>query len=189
MRRSAGGVGQVLDALREVAETVGFDRVRTDVRRHPKARLITTFNSGNPMRVKVEMNTYERSPARPITAVPFTVESAWFNGNAEVASFVAEELVATKIRALYQRRKGRDLFDMWLAVEHLGLSPEAIASCFEPYRPEKWTARLALKNLAAKLEDEDFRNDLYAMVPNWPDAYTIESGAKVAQRVIAAIAP
>jgi len=78
---------------------------------------------------------------------------------------------------------------MWLAVEHLGLSPEGIASCFEPYRPEKWTAGLALDNLAAKLGDADFRNDLAALVPDWPDAYTIDAGAEVAQRVVAAVAP
>jgi len=91
VRRSAGGAGEILDALREVADTVGFDRVRTDVRRHPKVRLFATFNSGNPMRVKVEMNTYERSPALPVTTVPYTIESPWFNGSAEVATFAAEE--------------------------------------------------------------------------------------------------
>ncbi len=31
VRRTAGGVGKVLDAIREVADRVGFDRVQTDV--------------------------------------------------------------------------------------------------------------------------------------------------------------
>jgi len=166
--------------MRRPADTVGFDRVHTDVRRHPKARLVATFNTVNPMRIKVEMNTYERTPALPVTTVPYAVNSPWFRGSAHVA---------TKIRALYQRREGRDLFDMWLAVEHLGLSPEAIASCFGPYRPEKWTPGLALKNLGAKLEDGEFRTDLAAMVPEWPDGYTIDSGAEAVRRVIAAVAP
>lgn len=186
VRRNPGGVGEILDSIREVAEGVGFDRVRTDVRHHPKARLDATFNSGNPMRVKVEMNTYERSPARPITMVPFEVRSRWFDGRAQVASFAAEELIATKIRALYQRRKGRDLFDMWLAVNRLGLAPEAIAACFKPYRPEKWTASLALENLEAKVEDDAFRTDLDALVATWPEHYTIDEGARVARAVIEA---
>jgi predicted nucleotidyltransferase component of viral defense system len=63
------------------------------------------------MRIKIEVNTYERSPARPLERVPFAVESHWFAGSADVLTFSAAELVATKIRALYQRSKGRDLSD------------------------------------------------------------------------------
>jgi len=126
VRRTGGGVGPILDALREVADAVGFDR---------------------------------------------------------------EELVATKIRALYQRRKGRDLFDMWLAVEEANLAPEAIAEAYGPYRPDGWTHELALENLAAKLEDTRFTSDLDTLVAVWPERYTVEAGAEIARAVIAAIAP
>jgi len=40
-----------------------------------------------------------------------------------VLTFEPAELVATKLRALYQRRMGRDLFDLWLALTHIGLDP------------------------------------------------------------------
>lgn len=188
VRRSAGGVGDVLDALREVADAVGVDRVQTDVKRHPKARLDSTFLSGARMRVKIEMNTYERSPAHPTTRVPFAIRSPWFEGSADVQSFAVEELVATKIRALHQRRKGRDLFDMWLALEEANLSPEAIGAAFEPYRPEGWTRALALENLAAKLGDERFTSDLDNLVVVWPERYTIEAGGAAAEAIINAAA-
>lgn len=188
VRRNGGGVGPVLDAIREVADKVGFDRVQTDVRRHPKARLDSTFISGNRMRVKVEMNTFERSPARPTVTRPYAVDSPWFSGAAEVASFTLEELIATKIRALYQRRKGRDLFDLWLAVSEAGASPDGIAVCFLPYRPDGWTAGLALDNLAAKLEDSRFTDDLAALVPSWPEGYTIQAAAEIATCLIEAAA-
>lgn len=165
VRRTAGGVGEVLDALREVAENVGFERVRTDVGQHPKVRLQTTFVTGAPMRVKVEINTFERSPVRPIVSRPYTVDSPWFTGSADITTFAIEELVATKIRALYQRKKGRDLFDLWLAVTQAGVRPRDIASCFGPYRPERWTPELALQNLSAKLDDSRFVEDLAALVP------------------------
>ena len=58
VRRSAGGVGDVLDALREVAEAVGFDRVQTSIGQHPKARFDATFAHGGRMRIKIEMNTF-----------------------------------------------------------------------------------------------------------------------------------
>jgi nucleotidyltransferase AbiEii toxin of type IV toxin-antitoxin system len=189
VRRTGGGVGKILDALREISDAVGFDRASTDVRRHPKIRLFSTFRSGQPMRIKVEMNTYERSPARSITKIPYRVDNDWFNGHAYVTTFALEELVATKIRALYQRRKGRDLFDMWLAVEEANLAPEAIAAAFGPYRPDGWTPALAMENLAVKLEDTRFTTDLDTLVAVWPDRYTIEAGADVAAAVIAAVTP
>lgn len=187
VRRTGGGVGRVLDALREVGDAVGFDRATTDVRRHPKIRLFSSFRSGEQMSIKIEMNTFERSPAQSITKVAYQVDNDWFTGEADVATFALEELVATKIRALYQRRKGRDLFDMWLAVEEANLAPEAIGAAFEPYRPEGWTHRLALENLAAKLDDTRFTTDLDTLVVDWPDRYTIEAGAAVAEAIIAAV--
>lgn len=39
----AGGVGDVLDALQEVADAVGFDRVQATIGRHPKARFNSTL--------------------------------------------------------------------------------------------------------------------------------------------------
>lgn len=32
--------------------------------------------------------------------------------------FARPELLGTKLRALYQRKKGRDLFDLWYALRH-----------------------------------------------------------------------
>jgi Nucleotidyl transferase AbiEii toxin, Type IV TA system len=188
VRRSEGGVGDVLDAIRDVARIVGFDDVRTEIGRHPKARLRSTFLSGQRLQIKVEMNTFERSPAQPTVTRPFTVDSPWFGGSAEVPTFTIEELTATKIRALFQRSKGRDLFDLWLAVEQAGIKPSAIAECFGPYRPDGWTIARAHDNLAAKLHDATFTTDLELLVAQWPAGYQIDSGAAVARAVIAAIA-
>ena len=41
------------------------------------------------------------------------VDSEWFSGSGTIITYRLEELMATKLRALYQRRKGRDLFDLW----------------------------------------------------------------------------
>ncbi|HEY8821668.1 MAG TPA: nucleotidyl transferase AbiEii/AbiGii toxin family protein, partial [Dermatophilaceae bacterium] len=56
------------------------------------------------------------------------------------------ELVATKIRALYQRRKGRDLYDMWLALTDpsLALTGQNLLAAFDPYRPNGLTAKLTI---------------------------------------------
>lgn len=188
VRTTAGGIGDILNAVRDVATDVGFDRVQTRIGQHPKVRLDSTFDSGNRMRIKVEINTHELSPARPIVTRSHTIESPWFNGTAAVPTFTLEELISTKIRALYQRSKGRDLFDLWLAVTQAGADPAEIATCFGPYRPESWTANLALRNLEAKLADQRFRTDLSPLIPNWPTGYSIEAAAEVATTIINAAA-
>ena len=119
---------------------------------------------------------------------PYAVDSPWFSGAAEVATFTLEELIATKIRALYQRRNGRDLFDLWLAVSEAGASLQDIAECFPRYRPDGWNAELAVDNLEAKLSDSRFTDDLAALVPNWSDGYTIDAAAKIARDLIEAAA-
>jgi predicted nucleotidyltransferase component of viral defense system len=133
-------VGDILTALRSITERIGFDRVTTDIGRHPKARSRSTFAGGGAISIKIEINTFERSPAQPVVARNYSIDSPWFTGAAAVPSFDLPELVATKIRALFRRSKGRDLFDLWLAVRHAGAAPEDIAACFEPYRPDGYTA-------------------------------------------------
>ena len=187
VRRSEGPVGPILDALRSIGERVGFDKTSTAVGRHPKANMHSTFASGNRLRVKVEMNTFERSPARPATSRTLTVDSPWFAGSADVPTFEVEELTATKIRAIYQRSKGRDLFDLWLAVHHAGAQPTSIAQCFAPYRPDGWTPALALANLEAKLADHTFTTDIDRLLIDRPDGYDAASAAETVRAIINAI--
>lgn len=184
VRRTPGGVGRVLDAIREVAAIVGFDRVHTDVRRHPKVRLDSTFVHGGRMRVKLELNISERVSARPTVTKAFDVNSTWFSGAADVATYALEELAATKIRALFQRKKGRDLFDLWLAVRQGGASLAEIAVCFDLYRPDEWTAARAVANLEAKLEDREFTADVERLVSDWPDGYTLEAAGRLVRAVL-----
>jgi predicted nucleotidyltransferase component of viral defense system len=124
VRSTAGGVGDILTALRSIGERVGFERVNTAVGKHPKTRFRSTFATGGAMTIKIEINTFERSPARPTVQRSYGVDSPWFTGDAAVPTFDLAELIATKIRALFQRKKGRDLFDLWLAVRHAGVAPE-----------------------------------------------------------------
>ncbi|MEZ5218538.1 MAG: nucleotidyl transferase AbiEii/AbiGii toxin family protein [Ilumatobacteraceae bacterium] len=185
VRTTSGGVGEILTALRSIGERVGFERVNTAIGQHPKARFRSTFATGDAMTIKIEINTFERSPARPIVRRGYGVDSPWFTGHAEVPTFDLAELIATKIRALFQRKKGRDLFDLWLAVRQAGVAPEDIAACFEPYRPDGWSAGCALDNLHAKLDDAQFVRDLGALIGELPEGYTVEDASRLARNVIA----
>jgi hypothetical protein len=70
VRRTDGGVGDIFDASRAVATDVGFYKITTQVGQHPKVKLRSTSVGGGTLQVKVEMNTFERSPARPPSLDP-----------------------------------------------------------------------------------------------------------------------
>lgn len=142
VRTTTSGVGHLIDAIRDVAEQVGFNDIRSSIRVQPKVLLRTVSSIGSTIRVKVEMNTFERSPSRSTTTRKLEINSTWFTGTANVPTFALEELLATKIRALFQRTKGRDAFDLWLLSTAFDVNPDDIADCFEPYRPKGWTSSL-----------------------------------------------
>lgn len=179
VRTTAGGIGPIIDAVRRIGESLGM-RVHTRLTTHPKIRLRAPFETGDgTMSVKIEVNTFERSPARPLRRVPFSIDSPWFAGAAGVLTFDLAELVATKIRALYQRSKGRDLFDLWLALVQLGVPPADIIDAFAPYRPDGYTSALGEQNLRRKIDTGAFRSDLDQLVTRWPDGYEIGSAAEL----------
>jgi predicted nucleotidyltransferase component of viral defense system len=177
VRRSNDGIGPVFDALREVAGRIGLEVYSWDLSEHPKFRMRVPAESGAGalLRIKVEINTHETTSAMPLVRLPFRVSSKWFSDDAEVLTFAPEELMATKLRALYQRKKGRDVFDLWLALTEMALAPDRIIDAFGPYHPNGYTQQAATNNLIEKLEDESFRSDLDALVIGWPKGYDIDA--------------
>jgi predicted nucleotidyltransferase component of viral defense system len=94
-----------------------------------------------------------------------------------------EELLGTKLRALYQRRKGRDLYDLWKALTTSNPNPELLIKCYKEYMhfslekpiPSK---KEFLMNLEAKKVDADFLGDIAALLRpdekyNHEEAFTI----------------
>lgn len=190
VRRSGGPIKELVSALRAIGERLGM-QANVNISTFPKIRFSAPFESGTgTMRIKIEVNTYERSPAQPLERVPFSVESDWFNGSADVLTFSSTELIATKIRALYQRSKGRDLFDLWVALTRLQLDSDAILAAFTPYRPEGLTAALSVANLRVNLADPDFRKDLDPLINTILDGYDPDAaGSLVIDGLLAPLDP
>jgi predicted nucleotidyltransferase component of viral defense system len=86
-------------------------------------------------KIKIEINTREHFSVLGVSKKEFAVNSSWFkSGNNMVSTYKLEELIATKLRALYQRKKGRDLFDIWLALQQYpNLDIKSIIMCFKEY--------------------------------------------------------
>ncbi len=133
-------------------------------------RLIYRFESELPpivrLRLKIETNTREHFTVHGTTAVPFAVESRWWTGSADVTTFRLEELVGTKLRALFQRKKGRDLFDLCMALD-AGADPAAIVDVFRAYLRadgREITRAVFEENLATKLRLPAFTDDLHLLL-------------------------
>ncbi len=113
VRTTAGPIGEILDRIRKIIEPwlgqAGFDQ--SDMA--PKFRFkVDAEDKSAPIRLKIEINTRERDVYDKPVAIPFSIENPWFSGSAEIPTFSNEEVLATKLRALLQRNKGRDLIDL-----------------------------------------------------------------------------
>ena len=116
-----------------------------------------------PMRLKIEMNSRERFSVFGLEKIPFSVASRWFDGACEIPTYTLDELSSTKLRALYQRKKGRDLFDIATALDSAAVNPERIVLAFTKYMEHggvQVTRAMFEKNIAAKVRDPQFSADL-----------------------------
>jgi predicted nucleotidyltransferase component of viral defense system len=86
-----------------------------------------------PIRLKIEINTREHFNVFGLQERAFQVESRWFSGSASIQTYQLDELMGTKLRALYQRKKGRDLFDLWITSHRGSVDNDRIVECFRRY--------------------------------------------------------
>ncbi|RLQ22731.1 nucleotidyl transferase AbiEii/AbiGii toxin family protein [Seongchinamella sediminis] len=160
---NAEPAGPIMDALREV-----LDPWLGEPKRKQNNALVTLayrFQSedGQPLRLKVEINTREHFAVEGFQATPFEVNSRWYKGSCSILSYDLNELLGTKLRALYQRKKGRDLFDLAIALDDEAADPEKIVAAFYAYMAHggyKVTRKQFQENVAAKLKDKNFASDI-----------------------------
>lgn len=180
VRRTRSGIKEHLRALREIAAGLGLEEHGTAQRGqmvHARFDAAPTSGVGR-IRVKVEINIVEVDSLFDRITIPLAVDSPWWKGRAEIATFTTEELLGTKLRALYQRSKGRDLFDLWLALSALGLDDDQVVAALNHYMGDDALTFAELReNLSAKLEDRDFGADLTQLVTEIPPTYDLGNAA------------
>jgi predicted nucleotidyltransferase component of viral defense system len=171
VRTSAGPIGPILDRLRAVLEPwlgrAQFDQ--SPVAPKLRFRVDAEDGSGVPIRLKVEINTREITAFDPAASRPFNVANPWFTGNTNVQTFSREEMLATKLRALLQRDKGRDLYDLAHALERFdGLDAARVAALFARYLEgsgQMISRAQAQERMFAKLANPRFVIDMKPLLP------------------------
>ncbi|MGE0006739.1 MAG: nucleotidyl transferase AbiEii/AbiGii toxin family protein [Parvibaculaceae bacterium] len=111
------------------------------------------------MRLKVEINSREHFAVHGFMRQPFGVSSRWYEGACDIQTYGLDELLGTKLRALYQRKKGRDLFDLAVALEQDGIDSDRIIDAFTTYMDHGGhgvTRALFEQNMHRKLSDPLF---------------------------------
>jgi len=113
VQTQAEGIGATIDGVRKALSWLGKPkREQVAHSMHLVFRLTPEADSGSQLKLKVEINTREHENLHSLKAYPFEVSSGWHQAKAEIVSFEPEEIFGTKLRALLQRHKNRDLFDL-----------------------------------------------------------------------------
>lgn len=162
-------IGQVLDRLRDVLGFLGKARVEVgDMMATMKFRFESEIAPVIPMRLKIEINCREHFSELGWKKKNFSVQSSWFEGSCSMTTFRLEELLGTKIRALYQRRKGRDLYDLHKAFTKAQLDIEAMLHCYRRYMDVSVghvpSQKEFIQNMELKLQDEYFKGDIVGLI-------------------------
>jgi predicted nucleotidyltransferase component of viral defense system len=179
VQKNADPIGQTINAIREVLKPwLGDPKWKITQR---SAKLIYKYESINKSasKLKIEINTTEHFQVLPLKKVPFSMDSDWFKGTADIITYEMDELMATKLRALYQRRKGRDLFDIWYVADRKLINLNRVFDIFAKYctyNDVKITGEEFLKNLELKKDHRDFHMDMSVLLPsklhwNFDEAY------------------
>lgn len=120
------------------------------------------------MRLKVEINCREHFTVLGLQQVPFKVENSWFTGNCMINTYHLEELLGTKLRALYQRNKGRDLFDLNYALTNAKVDGSKLVKCYKEYMAfsveNPPSQKIFIANMDEKMQDKEFIQDIFTIL-------------------------
>jgi len=185
-------IGRAIDVLRSVLDPwLGKPQ-----RNHKKGtiNLIYQFDSDDavpiPLRLKVEINSREHFSVFELVKHNYSMESRWHSGTATITTYALDELLGTKLRALYQRKKGRDLFDLWAGLTVGEASPQRIVEAFSGYikfQKLHISNKEFTGNLAAKMEDRDFVHDTDGLIHDSIKYNVINASALINEKLIALI--
>jgi predicted nucleotidyltransferase component of viral defense system len=157
-------IKETIERVRQVLSFLGKPVIKQKAHNNTLVfRFESEMSPTKPLRLKIEINCREHFNVLGLTQYDFNISNQWFSGNSKITTYYLEELLGTKIRALYQRRKGRDLFDLYKALSMQTVNVENIIRCYRKYigfvvdNPP--TQKEYLQNMELKMQDEEFLGD------------------------------
>lgn len=160
----AGGIKPIMDHLRDALSFLGEPKTKcTPMSNKLIFRVEPEDSAISTIRIKLEINCREHFHVFPWNPITYEVKSSWFSGKCVITTYQLDELLGTKLRALYQRRKGRDLFDLYTALQHGVYNRESILTSFCRYMKASAGSIPSRKefilNMEEKMQSPDFLAD------------------------------
>ena len=182
VRSTRGPIGQILDharvALQPWLGQAGFEQ--SPIAPKLVFRVPAEDNPATRIRLKVEINTTEVETCDQLLTVRYSVDNPWFSGEANVVTFSREEMLATKLRALLQRDRGRDLFDIARGLDVFeNLDMARVVQCLIFHLAQsglRITRAEAERRMFAKLRRADFMQDVRPLL-SAPEAVELTAAA------------
>ena len=165
---TGGPIGEILDRLR--AKLTWFEKInieRSDITSTVIFRYESEAEPKVRRKLKVEINAREHFTLLGYNKVNYTLDSSWYKGTASIPTFHLEELMSTKLRALYQRRKGRDLFDLYCVLTEAKVDVKKVIAGFHEYmarEQKKVSSSVFIQNMDEKMTDANFLGDIQAII-------------------------
>ncbi|TAL59891.1 MAG: nucleotidyl transferase AbiEii/AbiGii toxin family protein [Bacteroidetes bacterium] len=157
-------IGNIIDCLRDKLSFLGTPKIN---QKSFNNTIVFKYESEiapvRTMKLKVEINCREHFSVYGYKKLPFSVSSEWFKGKCDITTFELDDLLGTKVRALYQRKKGRDLFDLFYVLTETKANPKRIAHAFHKYMEHeghKVSQREFILNMEKKMKEVEFTNDM-----------------------------
>lgn len=160
-------IGETLDQLRAAIDPwLGKPKWKI-TRRSVKIYYNYESVDGEPIKLKIEINTTEHFHLRELKHERLAMNSEWFSGEADLLVYQFDEMIATKFKALYQRRKGRDLFDTWMVLNRNLVDMDKALKLLEEYCDkvdEQITRALFERNMILKRNHDEFKMDMQPLL-------------------------
>ena len=165
--------GPIKPILQEIRKALTFLGTEREVKRNihnvtAKYTFETEIEPKINTKLKLEINVREHFSELGWEKIKHKIDHSYFSGASEIISYSLEELLGTKLRALYQRKKGRDLFDLYHALNNADLDINKIIQCYKKYMEfSNKRAATSLEftlNLEDKMQDDDFIGDIVGLL-------------------------
>lgn len=165
-----GPFGPTINKIREILSFLGIPKISQKERNNTMSfKFESEIQPVQILKLKIEINCRDNHSIYDLQKKNFAVNSSWYTGRCQVTTYQIEELLGTKLKALFQRKKGRDLYDIYKSViSDPTISTKKILDSYKYYMkkepggiPDRITY---LKNIEAKMNDSEFTGDITALL-------------------------
>lgn len=191
----AAAIRRVLKPLWGEPVDTAWDNLRLAIRNlaQPSRVLRLTYATravsepGTNLNIVVEANVSERQPYRSIVPIPFNFPFRETTVAAVLNGYDLHEMLGTKMRALFQRKRGRDLFDLYWALTKAKVDPALVIDSFLHYLHQEGNQapRAEFETiLDSHLADRGFCNDMNQLLRTDLDYDPRQAGQFVRERLL-----